>query len=87
MKKYAFAVLAVSSLAYAGPAFASDICNAHDKAEWLSKDEITQKVTALGYEVRKVKEEDGCWEVKGKKDGRLIEAYFDPVSAELVLTK
>jgi len=53
----------------------------------MSKDAITAKVTAMGYEVRKVQEEDGCWEVKGTKDGKRVEAYFDPVTAELVLTK
>ncbi len=44
-------------------------------------------VTELGCTVSGLKEEDGCWEVKGKKDGAMVEAYFDPKSAELVLTK
>ncbi len=74
-------------LALATAANATDICKPVDKGQWMSKDEITAKVTALGYEVRKVQEEDGCWEVKGMKDGQRVEAYFDPVSAELVLSK
>ena len=68
-------------------AFATEICRTYDKAQWMSKDEITAKVTALGYDVRKVAEEDGCWEVKGMKDGKRVEDYFDPVTAELVLSK
>jgi hypothetical protein len=80
-------VSAATFIAIATAANATDICKTVDKAQWMSKDEITAKVTALGYEVRKVQEEDGCWEVKGMKDGQRVEAYFDPVSAELVLSK
>jgi len=87
MNKVVIASLGIAALAFALPASAADICKAHEKSAWLSKEEISKTVTALGYEVRKVKEEDGCWEVKGKKDGQLVEAYFDPVSAELVLIK
>jgi hypothetical protein len=41
----------------------------------------------MGYEVRKVDEEDGCWEVKGTKEGKRVEAYFDPVTGEVVKVK
>ncbi|MGB8818115.1 MAG: PepSY domain-containing protein [Rhizobiaceae bacterium] len=70
-----------------GAANAADICKAYDKAEWMTEEAITAKVTELGYAVSGLKAEDGCWEVKGKKDGALVEAYFDPKTAELVLTK
>ena len=53
----------------------------------MSKEALTQKVEAMGYEVAAVKAEDGCWEVKGKKDGKRVEAYFDPKTAELVKSK
>ena len=72
---------------FAGAAQASDICKAYEQSKWLSKEDISAKVAAMGYEVRKVQSEDGCWEVKGMKDGKRVEAYFDPVTAELVLTK
>lgn len=88
MKPYiTFPALLVAAIASASAAQATAICKPHDKATWMSKEDITSKVTALGYEVRKVQEEDGCWEVKGMKDGKRVEAYFDPVSAELVLSK
>ncbi len=54
---------------------------------WQVQDDITAKLVSLGYEVRKVQPEDGCWELKGTKDGKRVEAYFDPVTAELILTK
>lgn len=88
MRKFAMlSTLAFAVLSCAGAAQASEICKAHDATEWMSKDAVTAKVAAVGYEVRKVQEEDGCWEVKGMKDGKRVEAYFDPVTAELVLTK
>lgn len=88
MKKIAIA-LSVSAVALVGAssAFAADLCKPVDKAQWLTKEVITAKVKAMGYDVRKVQEEDGCWEVKGTKDGKRVEAYFDPVTAELVKSK
>ena len=86
MMKFAF-VSTIALLACVATANASDLCKPADKAKWMSKEEITAKVTALGYEVRKLGTEDGCYEVKGMKDGKRVEAYFDPISAELVLTK
>jgi hypothetical protein len=74
-------------LAAASTAQASDICKSYEATQWMSKEDISAKVAAMGYEVRKVQQEDGCWEVKGMKDGKRVEAYFDPVTAELVLSK
>lgn len=65
---------------------AGDICRKHAKADWMSVDEITAKVSAMGYDIHEVEQDDGCWEIKGRKDGKLVEAYFDPVTAELVYT-
>lgn len=53
----------------------------------MNEGAITAIATAQGYEVKNVKEEDGCWEVKGTKDDKRIEAYFNPVSGELVKAK
>ncbi len=88
MKKYIAVAALLSSVVIAGGAAnASSLCQAHDQSHWMSKEAITQKLVAMGYEVRKVQPEDGCWELKGTKDGKRVEAYFDPVTAELVLTK
>lgn len=66
---------------------ATAICKPYEKAEWMSIEAITAKAIEMGYDVAAVKEEDGCWEVKGKKDGARVEAYFDPKTAEVVKTK
>lgn len=85
MKTILFSVTAL--LLAGGAANATDICKAYDKAEWLTAEAMTAKAVEMGYEVSALKEEDGCWEVKGKKDGAMVEAYFDPKTAELVKTK
>lgn len=88
MRKYiTVSSIAIAAIIGAASAQATEKCQTHEASQWMSKDEVTAKVTALGYEVRKVQKEDGCWEVKGMKDGKRVEAYFDPVTADLVLTK
>jgi hypothetical protein len=85
MKTLLIAAAAFASLC--GAANATDICKAYEKAEWLTAEAMTAKAVEMGYEVSALKEEDGCWEVKGKKDGAMVEAYFDPKTAELVKSK
>lgn len=38
---------------------------------------IVEKMTGEGYEVRKVKTEDGYYEVYALKDGKRLEIYLD----------
>ncbi|HMT14067.1 MAG TPA: PepSY domain-containing protein [Aestuariivirga sp.] len=85
MHKIAISVMVLA--AFALPAAAAPICQDHPADQWMSTDAITKKVTDMGYVVKKLGTEDGCYEVKGTKDGKRVEAYFDPVSGELVLTK
>lgn len=80
-------IASAAIMAFAGAASASDYCKEYPQNEWMTKEALTQKVEAMGYEVAAVKAEDGCWEVKGKKDGKRVEAYFDPKTAELVKSK
>lgn len=88
MRKFIIAAgIIAAAAASAAAAHATEVCKSYEASQWLSKDEITAKLTAMGYEIRKVDQEDGCWEVKGMKDGKRVEDYFDPVTAELVLSK
>ena len=80
-------IAAAALAASLGMANASDICKSYDQSEWMTEDAMKAKAVELGYEVSGLKQEDGCWEVKGKKDGAKVEAYFDPKTAELVKTK
>lgn len=56
------------------------------KAEWRGQMELQSKLVAEGWKVRKVKVENGCYEVYGfDPKGQKAEAFFDPKSFEPVL--
>jgi hypothetical protein len=61
----------LAALLMAAPAFASEAISP------ALKDKITAKLTAEGYDVRKVQMEDGGYEVYAVKDGKTMELYLD----------
>ena len=88
MQKAGFALALALAAATAMPAYASDDCKEYPKDQWLKPEQIKAKAEELGYTVRSVGEDDGCWEIKGTdKDGKKVEAYFDAATAALVKTK
>ncbi|MES0882973.1 PepSY domain-containing protein [Roseibium sp. SCP14] len=61
-------------------------CEATEKSAWLSETEVTAKLTAEGWDVRRMKEDGGCWEVYGTTpEGQRVEVYVHPVSGEVLL--
>ena len=94
MKRTVFptALFAVAITALLGvlssPAHASDdMCNV-PKADWKTKEALTEKLTAEGWDVRKVKTEDGCFEVYAiDANGKKVEAYFNPNTFDAVKIK
>ena len=49
-------VLTIAALMLvSAPAFASDLCTPHAQNEWMTKEAMTAKATAMGYEVKGVK--------------------------------
>jgi hypothetical protein len=89
-------VTLAASAAFAVPALASDddasgslkSCGNAPKVEWKSETDIRQSAEGLGYKVRNIKVEDGCYEVYAfNAEGARVEAYLNPVSGELVREK
>lgn len=82
----AITVLAGSSVGlYSTDALADDDYCTVPSADWKTTDELKSKLTADGWDVRKIKEDEGCFEVYAiTADGKKIEAYFNPASFELV---
>ncbi len=76
-----FAAVALATLVATG-AFASDSVKLTDEV----KQQITDKLTAEGYEVGKIKTEDGMYEAYARKDGQRIEIYMD-AALEIVRSK
>jgi hypothetical protein len=74
-------------LANAAPGSAKEerACGDAPRTQWLSEDAIKAKGVALGYEVRRVKIEKGCYEAYATdKTGSKVELYFNPVTGEIV---
>ena len=79
------AILAV--LALAGgvlplqPAHATGLatCDSGSKEGWQSQDKLTTMLTQKGWQVRRIKEDGGCYEVYALNEkGERVEAYFHP---------
>jgi hypothetical protein len=74
-------------LLLAAPAAATGAmtCNV-PKAEWRTAEALTAELTKQGWQVRKAKEDGGCFEVYGTTpEGDRVEAYFDPKTFEKLL--
>ena len=57
-------------------------------ASWQSQETLRTKLQQEGWQVRRIKTDDGCYEVYGlDAEGKRAEAYFDPRSLELVRRK
>jgi len=88
MKKTLTALTLMTALAgFAGTALASEGHARIDapRDQWMSVDQITQKLTAEGYKVRRVKEEDGAYEVYAlDANGKRIEAVVHPVTGQVL---
>ncbi|MCD2174582.1 PepSY domain-containing protein [Rhizobium sp. C4] len=89
MKKLILAATLFSALA-AGAAYAEDESTKCDvpKDKWMSEDAMKAKAKEMGLEVRKIKIENGCYEVyaidaKGKK----VEQIFNPETGVQVGTE
>ncbi len=79
MKKFlAASLLALTT--FAGIVYAQDNtkCGNVPQNQWMNEDAMKSKATELGFDVRKIKVEDGCYEVYGIKDGNKVEALFNP---------
>ncbi len=90
MKKLLILVTSTMIMAISSPAFASDDnakCGAVS-GEWMSRDAAKAKVVEQGFEARRIKREDGCYEIYAiGKNGARVELYLNPVTGEIVRSK
>lgn len=80
-------VLIVAALLAATPVLATEKCPDTPKDKWMRAEDVQAQMEKKGYEVRRVKKEGTCFEVKGKKDGKRIEAYVNPADGSIVKEK
>ena len=61
-------------------------CDSGPESSWKTEEQLTQAITARGWEVRHIKVDGRCYEVYGTSPkGQRVEAYFHPVTLELLL--
>lgn len=83
MKKL-IASLILSTAAVSGVAMASDKCDV-PRGEWQTEEAFRAAIEAKGWEIKKFKIDDGCYEVYGYDEKqRRVEAYFDPKTFDMV---
>lgn len=77
------AALALTTLGV-GAALADDDCEA-PMADWQPRDAVKQMAESKGWTVRRIKIDDGCYEITGRDaKGDDIEAKIHPTTLEIV---
>lgn len=79
--------IAAALVLSAGAAFAEDdMCKGDGPMK--PEAEVKAQFEGQGYQIRKFDTEDGCYEIKGiAPDGKKVEMYINPWTAEVVKTK
>jgi len=63
-------------------------CESGPKSGWQPQEKLQKELTDKGWQVRRIKEDGGCYEVYALNDkGERVEAYFHPVTFAPVPTK
>ncbi len=85
MKKYLMATTLLIGLGAAGVALADDDDCRVPMADWQPREAVQQMAEAQGWTVRRIKTDDGCYEIKGRDaTGREIEVKVDPATLAIV---
>lgn len=79
--------LALAAVLAATPALAKDDCDA-PVARWQSREAVRQMAAHKGWEIQRLKIDDGCYEIRGTDaEGRRFKAKLDPETLEVVKLK
>lgn len=71
----------------AAPALADEDCEAPVQ-HWQSRDAVMRHAAAQGWQVQRIKIDDGCYEVRGRDaQGRGFKAKLDPQTLRVVTMK
>ncbi len=85
MKKYLIAAILLAGLGAAGLALADDDDCRVPMADWQPREAVQKMAEAEGWTVRRIKTDDGCYEIKGRDaQGREIEVKVDPATLAIV---
>lgn len=83
MKFLALVGAILTSLTFSSVALASDDCT-DPVADWQTRDVLRQELQQRGWEVQRIKVDDGCYEVRGiDKIGNAFKAKYAPASLRI----
>lgn len=82
--RLALTILATLAALPAGTAMADDNCFV-PMADWKPREAVAAMAADLGWTVRRIKIDDGCYEIVGTDaEGRQIEATVNPSTLEIL---
>ena len=77
-------ILAFLAALPAGAAFADDDCFV-PMADWQPREAVAEFASSQGWEVRRIKIDDGCYEIDGRDaTGRAIEVKLHPGTLQII---
>lgn len=77
-------LFALALLSMTGTALARERCDV-PQDQWQPQAALEKKLTAMGWDIKRIKHEEGCYEVYAlDADGQRREVYFDPATLESV---
>ena len=83
-------LISTVALAFAGAAQAqhAERCEPIPKDQWRPQAELERKLTDMGWKIRRVKIENGCYEVYGTDEkGGKVEVFFHPKTFDRVVAE
>lgn len=84
MKKFLLLTTSLVCLSAGGPAFADDDCYV-PMSKWQPRAAVQTMAEAQGWNVSRIKIDDGCYEIKGfDPSGREIEVKIDPATLGII---
>ena len=85
--KHTVPLLALSLALAAAPALADDDCEAPVQ-KWQSRDAVMQHAAAQGWQIQRLKIDDGCYEIRGTDaQGQRFKAKLDPETLQVLKIK
>lgn len=83
MKKTLLTATFLAATLMAGSSFADDDCQ-DPVADWQPRENLRQMLEAEGWEIQRIKVDDGCYEVKAyDQQGNQVKAEYYPASLRL----
>jgi len=82
-------VVILSGVTFTGPALADDgACSRVAGQTWIAAEVAVEKVQALGYVIREIKRDKGCWKVQGfDRNGAKIKLNLEASSGEVIRSR